>query len=335
MQDGTIIVNHDYQRSERVWPPAARSYLLDTVLTGFPIPKLSLYQRTDLKSRRTIEEIVDGQQRSMAFRDFYNDHFRITGSKNAYSGMLYSQLPEDAQEKFIGYNLSVDIFIGATPNDIREVFRRINSYTVPLNAQEERNAVYQGAFKWFMVELSKQYSQTLKDIGTFNERQLIRMQDIQLFSEVTLALMNGIATSAKRQIDNIYEQFEAGFPQEGYYNHAFDTAFEHVVRWKSLHGGPLMKANMMYALILAIVHILNPVDVLNSSYTVEHPGLIDDALALVNLGLLASALDTSETLDRRPFVSFIDASGEGTNTRNNRSTRFEYLCRAIEHQFIS
>ena len=31
MKDKGIIVNHEYQRSEKVWPPAARSYLIDTV----------------------------------------------------------------------------------------------------------------------------------------------------------------------------------------------------------------------------------------------------------------------------------------------------------------
>jgi hypothetical protein len=64
MREKSIIVNHDYQRSDKVWPPAARSYLIETILLGFPIPKLSLYQTTDLKTKKTKKEIVDGQQRS-------------------------------------------------------------------------------------------------------------------------------------------------------------------------------------------------------------------------------------------------------------------------------
>jgi hypothetical protein len=64
MKSKDIIVNRSYQRSDKVWPPAARSYLVETVLLGYPIPKLSLHQRTDVKSRKVISEIVDGQQRS-------------------------------------------------------------------------------------------------------------------------------------------------------------------------------------------------------------------------------------------------------------------------------
>ena len=45
--------------------------------------------------------------------------------------------------------------VGATPDQIRETFRRINSYTVPLNPEEHRHAVFQGDFKWFMHDLTK------------------------------------------------------------------------------------------------------------------------------------------------------------------------------------
>ena len=47
-----IIVNRDYQRSDKVWPPAAKSFLIETILLNYPIPKLFLFQKTDLRSRR-------------------------------------------------------------------------------------------------------------------------------------------------------------------------------------------------------------------------------------------------------------------------------------------
>ena len=80
MQRKEILVNNEYQRSDKVWPPPARSYLVETVLQDFPIPKLSLHQKTDIKSRRVIKEIVDGQQRSRALLDFYEDKFALAKS---------------------------------------------------------------------------------------------------------------------------------------------------------------------------------------------------------------------------------------------------------------
>jgi hypothetical protein len=93
MADRSIVVNKRYQRSERVWPTPARSYLIDTILSGYPIPKLSLYQKTDLKTRQTIKEIVDGQQRSKAVFDFFNDALKITG-RSKWAGNRYSTLEE-------------------------------------------------------------------------------------------------------------------------------------------------------------------------------------------------------------------------------------------------
>ena len=65
-----IIVNRNYQRSDKVWPPAAKSFLIETVLLNYPIPKFSLFQKTDVRSWKTHKEIVDGQQRSQAIFEF-------------------------------------------------------------------------------------------------------------------------------------------------------------------------------------------------------------------------------------------------------------------------
>ena len=49
-----IIVNKEHQRSDKVWPPVARSYLIETILLGYPIPKLSLHQVTDVKEQEDV-----------------------------------------------------------------------------------------------------------------------------------------------------------------------------------------------------------------------------------------------------------------------------------------
>ncbi|MGC9196887.1 MAG: DUF262 domain-containing protein [Syntrophobacteraceae bacterium] len=74
-----IIVNHEYQRSDKDGLRPSRSYLIETILLGFPIPKLSLYRTTDLKTKKTKKEIVDGQQRSRVIFDFLEATFHLTG----------------------------------------------------------------------------------------------------------------------------------------------------------------------------------------------------------------------------------------------------------------
>ncbi len=41
-----ITINHDYQRTDKVWPISAKSNLIDTILNGYPIPKLIFSQMT-------------------------------------------------------------------------------------------------------------------------------------------------------------------------------------------------------------------------------------------------------------------------------------------------
>ncbi len=38
-----IVVNPEYQRSDKVWPPVAWPFLIETILLGYPIPKFFLY----------------------------------------------------------------------------------------------------------------------------------------------------------------------------------------------------------------------------------------------------------------------------------------------------
>ena len=99
MKERKIVVNREYQRSPKVWPLSARSYLIDTVLTGFPMPKICLYEKTDLKTRITTKEIVDGQQRSETILSYYNDGFRVTTANSPYEGRKYSSLQEEDQQR--------------------------------------------------------------------------------------------------------------------------------------------------------------------------------------------------------------------------------------------
>ena len=329
MQNHEIVVNHDYQRSSRVWPAPARSYLIDTILLGYPIPKLALYQKTDLRSRQTINEIVDGQQRSRAILAFFDDKLRITG-KSDFAGKRYSQLDEPDQQRFIEYQLSLDIFTGATENEIRQVFRRINSYMVPLNPQEIRHATHQGAFKWFIVALIERYAQALKQIGVFSEPQLSRMNDGALFTEITLAMLSGIKTSRITLLKDLYESKDREFTEAKSLERRFDEVFGQILDWTDLHNGVLMKPYNFYSLFLAVTHCQRPLAPLAPAFTVTRTGLSDPDVVLANLSSLAAAAE-GEVTDSQ-FANFVAANAEATNTERQRTVRFQWFCRAIQDQ---
>ena len=161
IKSNEVRINRNYQRSDKVWPPAAKSFLIETILLDYPIPKLLLSQHTNLRTRRSHKEIVDGQQRSRAILSYFDGEFRISrhSEEDRFAGRSLEELEEDDRKRFLDYGLAVDLMVGATPDQIRETFRRINSYTVPLNPEEHRHAVFQGDFKWFMHDLTKRFDE--------------------------------------------------------------------------------------------------------------------------------------------------------------------------------
>ena len=333
MREKSIIVNHDYQRSDKVWPPAARSYLIETILLGFPIPKLSLYQTTDLKTKKTKKEIVDGQQRSQVISDFLEGKFRLTG-KGTFGGRLFSQLEEPEQQRFVDYALTVDVFVGATSNEIRQVFRRMNSYTVPLNPQEKRHATNQGEFKWFIVEMVEKYSEALKKIGVFGERQLSRMADAALLSDIAFTLSQGIKHASDRSLDNFYADNESSFPEAEALRKRLTNAMDVVFGWTDIHESALMKSYNFYSLILALSHALDPVckGNLNEIYGRTAPVQIDPQYALPNLTTLTAALDEPNNYPQ--LAEYVAACSKATTRFEQRKARFIWLSRALEPKLL-
>ena len=146
-----VLVDRKYQRNSRVWPQRAQSYLIETILRGFPMPKLALHQKTDLTSRKSLKYVVDGQQRTNAIVDFFNGDLTLSRSLELEEarGRTLDSLSQELQETFLSYPLQFDQFEAADEDVVREYFRRINSFTTPLNPEERRHANFQGNMKWF------------------------------------------------------------------------------------------------------------------------------------------------------------------------------------------
>lgn len=334
MRRKEIVVNRDYQRSDRVWPPAARSFLIETILLGYPIPKLSLYQVTDVRSRATYKEIVDGQQRSQAIMDFYSDRLPLPklSEMPEAAGKAYSELDDEQKHCFLDYSLSADLFVSATPDEIREVFRRINSYTVPLNPEENRHSKYQGAFKWFAYGLSKKYDQAFVDLGVFGEKQLVRMADAKLLSEVVHAFLYGITTTDARKLDILYSEFDQGFPQEKEMQDRIEEAMSLVLDLEEIHRGPLVKPYNFYSLALAISHVKNPVEKLTVDYEPPTTRVYDRDIVAANLTSLAESLEYPE--EPGAFREFVTANLSKTNVAAHRSIRLRWFCKALEPRLM-
>lgn len=329
MQRGEIVVNREYQRSDKVWPPAARSYLIETMLLGYPMPKLSLYQVTDLKSKKTFKEIVDGQQRSIAILDFFKDRLRLSQALETddVAGKTYSELDDEHKQRFLDYGLNCDVFVSTIPEEVREVFRRMNSYTIPLNPEEHRHAFFQGEFKWFIHRLARRFDESFVRIGLFGQKQLVRMTDMKLLAEICHGLLFGIQTTNKKKLEQLYKDKDKLFEEEHDCETRIVEALDQLLAWSEVYGGALMKPHIVYSLVLALIHMRRPVSPLQG--VVSSPSLeaLDREIVVSNMAQLAEALQNPEGF--ADFEEFVAACSSRTNVRSQRELRFKWLCKTL------
>lgn len=325
-----IKVNPDYQRSDRVWPTAARSYLVETIVLRLPLPKIYLHQVTDVKSRKTYKEIVDGQQRTKAIRSFYHDEFALARNLETESirGKRYSELDHEHQAAFLDFSLSIDLFVGASQEDIRETFRRMNSYTIPLNPEEHRHASHQGEFKWFIAKIARELGDAFLALGIFKEKPLVRMADTKLLAEICHALLHGIRTTKKTELDKLYKEYDRSFEQSARIGPDLVEALDRIIAIEEVHRTPLMKPHIVYALWLALIHTSHRIEPLMEAFPVEEgQALLNEDALLENLLALVEALNSPE--EAGELASFVKSCSGRTNVKEQRVSRFQWMCRAM------
>lgn len=332
LNEKRIIVNQEYQRQGGLWSKAAQSFFIESIILGYPIPKLFLYQKLDLKTRRISREIVDGQQRSLALQSFFNNKLRLSSSveTDELRGRSFDEL-EDWQGEFLTYSLPIDQFTGPNEEEVREAFRRINANNVPLNPEEQRNARFQGPFKWFIVELGHTYQEPLLNIGLFTKSQLIRMGDYKLYTEILQTVNGRFQTQKALQLDNLYKQYNTSFPLRDEFEQKLRFGLDFLLMTDSTHRRELLRAPTTQTLVLAA--IANRFGGMFFDDACERYSELWAATQATDapLTLLVQALQDRDAYPE--LRQFVDAcQGGGSNVERNRVTRFFYFVIALRQE---
>ncbi|MFQ6557742.1 DUF262 domain-containing protein [Pseudomonas sp. Lb2C1-1] len=202
--NGTLLLQPDYQRRE-VWGDAARVMLVDSILNDIPMPKIFVSKA--IKDMRTYRSVIDGQQRITTILSFLNDGFKLEAPYSGpYNGKKFSELSEDVREDVLLYSIDFNEASGLPPEELREVYSRVNKYLVPLNRQELRKADFPGEFLRISEELAN--LDALDDMGLFNATARRRSLDVEYVSELMAALLKGISDK-KDAIDECCRDYAA------------------------------------------------------------------------------------------------------------------------------
>jgi hypothetical protein len=325
-----LIVNTTYQRSPNIWPPNAKSYFIDSILEGYPFPKVYFYETYDERRKKPRREIVDGQQRITTCIDFLNNVFALSSASKRYAGSTFNNLPDDDQKRFIMMPVQVDIVLLAERSELLEMFRRINAYTAPLNPAEKRHAEFQGKFKWFINELADQYSPSLEEFGILTSKQILRMGDAEFLTELAIVLDRGIVNKDQRSLNAIYKKFDVEFPQEAQYRERVSDFFEQLrSALNPLRETFMMRSYVIHSLFCALTQKKYGIPRGEETVGVPTGGsyFTNVEQTLNNLRQLADAHETQDTVG--PYKEYVEACLSTTHRIAQRTARSRAIAQAL------
>lgn len=201
-----------YQRNS-VWNEKAKSYLIDTIVRGLPIPPIFMRQRVDVNTKTTNREIIDGQQRVRSILEYVvSESYAIKKSHNRpLGGKKYSELDPETQEAILEYEILAEVVTEKDESVIYDMFARLNSNNIVLNPQEIRNSKYWGEFKVLVYRLSSKYRDFFLSSKLLSDGDCARMRDSELINSMLILLSEGIVEETPTYIENIYKKYDKDF----------------------------------------------------------------------------------------------------------------------------
>lgn len=334
----TLVLRPGFQRNI-VWNDDQRSYLVDSILRGLPVPELYLQKSTSPDGAQQIV-VVDGQQRISTCIDFALGKFPLNTNRteldSRWKGKHFDELSPDLRARFRNFG-----FIGRqlpTSLDgpaLREVFQRLNRTVEALEPQELRHAAYAGEFLK-LVEKSSE-SSGLDELGVFSAKDIQRRRHDEFISEVFFAFLLGTFPNKKEGLDDQYMIFERqGMPDVE--RRDLVQRFGRVDRFLIAHGAQLKKTRFRnksdaYSLL---VYLITHADRIHTGDGTA-PLLVDRLVefsALVNR--IKKAEVSGESVDHmiqedggEDAAAYLRAVERAASDRNSRVRRANALNRVL------
>ena len=219
-----------YQRKGRLWSEKDKSFLIDSILNGFDIPKIYIadftFVNTGLNIDKKLYAVIDGKQRFEAIFDFFEGKYSLDSEFIYYddsdckvAGLSYFDLKKlypSISAKFENFNLSVISVITDEEAKINEMFVRLNK-SKALTGAELRNAM-----EGVVPKLTRQIigHSFFKNKIRFNTK---RGQDSNLASKLLLIEFRGLFVDTKKiHLDRFVKE---AIDAESY---DFETAYKRI-----------------------------------------------------------------------------------------------------------
>lgn len=143
----------DFQRRAGLWTTIQKSQLIESLILRIPLPAF-YFDGTD--NDRWI--VIDGLQRITALKEFFIDKsLRLTGLEflKDLEGLGYNEMPKVYLRRMKETQVICYIINPGAPTNLKyNIFKRINTGGLHLEAQEIRHALFQGFATTYLKELA-------------------------------------------------------------------------------------------------------------------------------------------------------------------------------------
>lgn len=223
-KSGSLKLSPSFQRRS-VWTKPQKSYFIDTVYRGLPVPIVFLREQTDVDTFQTVREVIDGQQRLRTILSYVDastlkdagerDDFLVQAKHNdEIAGKKFHDLTIPQKRRILSYQFSVHVLPSDTSDaEVLTIFARMNSTGSRLNDQEIRNAEYFGEFKIVSYELAHANLNRWREWKIFSELEIARMKEVEFTSSLFMVLIGGLFERTQGAIDKFYKEKDDTFPE--------------------------------------------------------------------------------------------------------------------------
>ena len=218
--------------------------LIESILMDVPIPEVYV-QVTQADDGTEQYGVVDGQQRLRTILQFVGierdrdqegediNRFALEAlpTTSTHKDKTFADITLDQRKRFFQYEICVRFLYTDDRKEVEDVFKRLNKFTLPLKAQELRNATYHGAFAKLSEQLADDEYWAVNRI--VSPAAIRRMADIEMMSDVLIGLLHGPQGGSAKIIDEYYEQyepFEEEFPEQSRTRRQFARTLEIIKR---------------------------------------------------------------------------------------------------------